>query len=102
MAAAGMTCLFCEHRPTAGRASSVDRLRTALQRVPSLSDRERDVLQLLGLGLSDAEVAAVLCITTRTVKFHVANVVRKLGGVSRIQAGLVAVAYHERSCPNGQ
>jgi DNA-binding NarL/FixJ family response regulator len=53
------------------------------ERVPSaytlLSDREREVLQLLAEGRSSSEIAARLGISTRTVESHRANVMRKLG-----------------------
>jgi PAS domain S-box-containing protein len=48
-----------------------------------LSDRERDVLKYLLLGRSIADIASLLQITPRTVKFHQANVLEKLGADSR-------------------
>ncbi len=44
-----------------------------------LTQRERDVLQLIRLGLSNREVAETLCLALPTVKNHVQHVMRKLG-----------------------
>ena len=51
-----------------------------------LSDREREVLGLVALGLSDAEIARQLVLSPHTVHRHVANVRRKLRQPSRAAA----------------
>lgn len=56
-----------------------------------ISDREREVLRLVGLGMSNAEIAAALHITAGTAKTHVARLLAKLGARDRIQ--LVITAY---------
>jgi PAS domain S-box-containing protein len=48
-----------------------------------LSDRERAVLTYLLMGRSIADIAAILDISPRTVKFHQANILEKLGADSR-------------------
>ena len=55
-----------------------------------LTVREEEVLELLGLGLSNAEIGNRLFISQSTVKVHVRHVLRKLGVKNRVQAALVA------------
>lgn len=55
-----------------------------------LTDRELDVLTLLGSGLSNAEIAESLHVGVTTVKTHVGAVMEKLGLRNRIQAAVVA------------
>ena len=56
-----------------------------------ITDREREVLKLVGLGMSNAEIAAALYITAGTAKTHVARLLAKLGARDRVQ--LVITAY---------
>jgi DNA-binding NarL/FixJ family response regulator len=56
-----------------------------------ITDREREVLRPVGLGMSNAEIAATLYITAGTVKTHVAHLLAKLGARDRVQ--LVIIAY---------
>ncbi len=62
--------------------------------VEPLTDRERDVLRLVGRGMSNKEIAAELVITERTARTYVSNVLGKLGLASRTQAALYAVEHH--------
>jgi len=57
-----------------------------------LSPRERQVLELAGQALSNAQIGAQLFITEGTVKRHLTNIYAKLGAVSRLDAVNKAVA----------
>jgi branched-chain amino acid transport system substrate-binding protein len=56
-----------------------------------LTLRELDVLTLIACGATNAEIAARLCLSTRTVTTHVDRVMRKLGVASRTSAAVIAV-----------
>ncbi len=59
----------------------------------SLTDREREVLKLLGRGMSNKEIALELVLTEMTVKGYVSDLLAKLGVSDRTQAALMAVRY---------
>jgi DNA-binding NarL/FixJ family response regulator len=56
-----------------------------------LTERELEVLALVGRGRSNKEIATDLGITERTARTHVSNILGKLGLASRTQAALYAV-----------
>jgi pimeloyl-ACP methyl ester carboxylesterase/DNA-binding CsgD family transcriptional regulator len=86
--------VLLEHEPAWKRFCEVVLEFTGLSRDPetedpafaSLSPRERQVLLLLGEGLSNAEIADRLSISEKTVRNHVSNVFDKLGVWTRAQA----------------
>ncbi|SDS22059.1 two component transcriptional regulator, LuxR family [Paenibacillaceae bacterium GAS479] len=55
-----------------------------------LTEREMDVLMLVAQGLSNQDIADKLFISIKTVKFHVTNVLNKLGVEDRTQAAIYA------------
>jgi two-component system, NarL family, response regulator len=57
----------------------------------ALTDRELEVLQLLVIGRSNAEIGTALSISERTVKFHLNNIFHKLGVNDRTQAAIQAL-----------
>ncbi|MEV8591551.1 response regulator transcription factor [Streptomyces sp. NPDC052012] len=62
----------------------------AERRVRVLSERERQVLALVGAGLSNRAIAGRLHLAHSTVKDHVSSLLAKLGGLNRVQAAVVA------------
>jgi DNA-binding NarL/FixJ family response regulator len=75
------------HAPTASRSDRHE-----------LTPREREVLELLTRGLTQAQIARELVISTRTVGTHIQRILGKLGVHSRAQA--VALELRERLVPN--
>ena len=84
----------------AGGGTYVDpRLRPALlsrratQRMPSLSKREREIMDLLAQGLTGEQVAERLVLSSETVKTHIRNAMSKLEAHTRVHA--IAIALRE-------
>lgn len=76
-----MIAQFVDRRPAPTRAKAV---------LAQLTDREREVLVLLGRGMSNAEIARELFIAEETVKTHVGKVLAKIGARDRVQAVIFA------------
>jgi DNA-binding NarL/FixJ family response regulator len=70
----------------------------ALRRIAELSDREREVLALLGSGGSNAELARTLFVSEATVKTYVSRLLTKLDLANRTQAAILA---HEAGLLDG-
>jgi DNA-binding NarL/FixJ family response regulator len=64
-----------------------------------LTDREKEILTLLVSGLSNKEIGAPLGIVERTVKAHIAKMMRKVGVHNRIELSVHAVARSLVSLP---
>ena len=72
------------------RASTTDADLAATVRA-DLSERELDVLKLVAIGKDNAQIAAELVISPKTVKNHISNILVKLQIQNRIQAAVYAV-----------
>lgn len=66
------------------------RTTAARDRTSALSDREREVLAMLGSGLSNAEIGRRLYLVEGTVKAYVSTILTRLEVKNRVQAAIVA------------
>jgi DNA-binding NarL/FixJ family response regulator len=69
-------------------AQAVEALRAP--RYARITEREREIVALLAEGLSNKAIAAQLAISERTVKFHVGEILSRLGAGNRAQAVAIA------------
>jgi DNA-binding NarL/FixJ family response regulator len=63
------------------------------QELDSLTDREREVLDLIARGCSNREIAEKMVISEKTVKTHVSNLLDKLGLEDRTRAAIWALKH---------
>jgi DNA-binding NarL/FixJ family response regulator len=75
-----------------GADETADRRRAAVQRLATLTDREREVATAVGSGASNAEIAAALYMSEATVKAHVSRLLTKLDVTNRVH---VAILVHD-------
>ena len=59
-----------------------------------LTEREREVLDLMVKGLDNNKIAETLVVSRSTVKFHVSNILSKLLATSRTEAVVIAIQHH--------
>jgi NarL family two-component system response regulator LiaR len=59
-----------------------------------MTEREKEILALMVEGLSNNEIAERLIVSQSTVKFHVSNILSKLGVTGRTEAVALAVKHH--------
>ncbi|MEU4443604.1 response regulator transcription factor [Actinosynnema sp. NPDC050801] len=79
------------HRVVADlRGGRLTRLDDARRRVAALTARERDVLALVGEGLSNQDIARRLGLVEGTVKAHVSAILHRLEVANRVQAAILA------------
>ena len=73
---------------------TVDHTSEVPEIIKELTEREVEVLNKLGLGLNNKEIASQLFISEGTVKNHVSNLISKLNLRDRTQAAIFAVRYN--------
>ncbi|MFF4582689.1 response regulator [Streptomyces sp. NPDC001389] len=70
-------------------------------RLATLSERERAVLELIGDGLTNRQIAKELYLSEKTVKNHISRLLGKLGVERRVQAAVIAAQVHEQEHEGG-
>ncbi|MGA5710464.1 response regulator [Streptomyces cellulosae] len=64
--------------------------------LPGLTDREREILALIGEGLTNRQIGQRLYLAEKTVKNHISRLLAKLGVERRIQAAVIATQAQDR------
>ncbi|OSP33699.1 MULTISPECIES: response regulator transcription factor [unclassified Streptomyces] len=90
-------------------AKLMARLRSAGQQpaeepdvLPGLTDREREILDLIGEGLTNRQIGQRLYLAEKTVKNHISRLLSKLGVERRVQAAVIATQARDRMRPEDQ
>jgi NarL family two-component system response regulator LiaR len=71
----------------------IQKTRKPKNQVEELTPREKEVLQLMGEGLTNPQIAEELVISNSTVKFHVSSILGKLNVESRTEAVVYALKH---------
>ncbi|MEK0099418.1 response regulator transcription factor, partial [Streptomyces sp. A475] len=66
-------------------------------RLATLSEREHAVLELIGEGLTNRQIAKRLFLSEKTVKNHISRLLGKLGVERRVQAAVISAQAHEHA-----
>ncbi|MER6185940.1 response regulator transcription factor [Streptomyces sp. NPDC001652] len=64
--------------------------------LPGLTEREREILALIGEGLTNRQIGQRLFLAEKTVKNHISRLLAKLGVERRIQAAVIATQAQDR------
>lgn len=64
--------------------------------LPGLTDREREILDLIGEGLTNRQIGERLYLAEKTVKNHISRLLSKLGVERRVQAAVIATQARDR------
>jgi len=85
--APSVTRRLLDHFAASGTSATTTAART---QVATLTEREREVLQLIARGSSNQEIAVAMFVAETTVKTHVGRIFMKLPARDRIQAAVIA------------
>lgn len=83
--------------PTLAPEATLALIHAAAEPIPlghDLTDRERDVLGLVVHGLNNHQIAAQLMVALSTIKYHISNIISKLGAANRTEAATIAIQHH--------
>ena len=75
-------------------ADDVEQLISEEQPIPELSPRQREILESITRGLSNAQIALQLDISAESVKTHMSKLFTKLGAATRAEAAAIALRKH--------
>ncbi|MFF3323981.1 response regulator [Streptomyces sp. NPDC002889] len=67
--------------------------------LPGLTDREREILDLIGEGLTNRQIGQRLYLAEKTVKNHISRLLAKLGVERRVQAAVIATQAQTHGHP---
>ncbi|GEJ98777.1 MULTISPECIES: response regulator transcription factor [unclassified Streptomyces] len=76
--------------------------REELDELPGLTDREREILALIGEGLTNRQIGQRLYLAEKTVKNHISRLLAKLGVERRIQAAVIATQIQDKRGREGR
>ncbi|MFG2329810.1 response regulator [Streptomyces sp. NPDC048604] len=79
---------YVHHLPTTRVASTED------PRLTALTEREREILTVVGQGWTNTEIAERLHLAESTVKTHITRILAKTGARDRVQAVILAHQWH--------
>ncbi|KOV69930.1 MULTISPECIES: response regulator [Streptomyces] len=69
--------------------------------LPGLTEREREILALIGEGLTNRQIGRRLYLAEKTVKNHISRLLAKLGVERRVQAAVIATQAEDRMRRDG-
>ncbi|MFH8452805.1 response regulator [Streptomyces fungicidicus] len=81
---------YARHLPTSGPDSTASTAGHTDPRLDTLTEREREILMVVGRGWTNTEIATRLHLAESTVKTHVGRILAKTGSRDRIQAVILA------------
>ncbi|NJP08828.1 MAG: response regulator transcription factor [Leptolyngbyaceae cyanobacterium RU_5_1] len=83
--------VFSGNAPAISKTSSIRSERSSNQLIPTLTQREQEILSLIAIGKTNQEIAEMLYIAPGTVRVHVHAILQKLEVRDRTQAAVIAI-----------